>query len=180
VTFAETGIDAQTGCRVFRVGKYLTGERFFLTYGDGVSDVNLTRLLDFHERHGRTATVTAVRPPGRFGEIELAGPRVTEFNEKPNVSRGRINGGFFVCERDFLGRLRDDPTLVLEQEPLINLARDGELMAYPHDGFWQPMDTARDHRYLNDLWNTGEAPWNTWDRAAEFDADLLEMPLKSR
>lgn len=180
VTLAETGVDAQTGCRVFRAGKYLTGDRFFLTYGDGVADVNLTRLLDFHEQHGRTATVTAVRPPGRFGEIELSGAEVTEFNEKPNVSRGRINGGFFVFERRFLSRLRDDATLVLEQEPLINLARDGELMAYPHDGFWQPMDTARDHRYLNDLWNSGEAPWNTWDAATESDEELLELPLKSR
>src|SRR5262249_52645199 len=113
VTLAETGLDAQTGCRVHRAGKYLTGERFFLTYGDGVADVDLTELLAFHERHRRMVTVTAVRPPGRFGEIEPAGERVIEFNEKPVVSRGRINGGFFVCERSFLARLGDDPALVL-------------------------------------------------------------------
>jgi glucose-1-phosphate cytidylyltransferase len=162
ITFAETGLDAQTGCRIKRIEKYLTGDRFLLTYGDGVSDIDITALLAFHQGHGRTATVTAVRPPGRFGEIELDDRQVTEFNEKPVVSRGRINGGFFVFERRFLDRLRDDPQLVLEQEPLIRLARDNELMAFPHDGFWQPMDTSRDYRYLNDLWDSGKAPWKTW------------------
>ena len=175
VTLAETGIDSQTGCRVFRAAKYLSGERFFLTYGDGVSDVDLTQLLDFHVSHGRTVTVTAVRPPSRFGEIELFGEQVVEFNEKPVVSRGRINGGFFVCERHFLERLRDDPSLVLEQEPLIQLARDGELMAFPHDGFWQPMDTSRDHRYLNELWANGKAPWNTWHGVDDKRAPELAL-----
>jgi glucose-1-phosphate cytidylyltransferase len=164
VTLAETGEDAQTGCRLKRVERYLDGDDFLLTYGDGVGDVDVAALLAFHRSHGRLGTVTAVRPPGRFGEIELDGRRVAEFNEKPTVSRGRINGGFFAFRRGFLGRLTADPALVLEQEPLIRLARDGELMAFEHDGFWQPMDTARDHRLLNDLWATGRAPWAVWER----------------
>jgi glucose-1-phosphate cytidylyltransferase len=167
VTLAETGLDAQTGCRIWRASKYLTGDRFMVTYGDGVADVDFDKLLDFHLSHGRTATVTAVHPPSRFGEIEVNGRQVVEFNEKPNVSRGRINGGFFVFERRFLDRLNDDRTLVLEKEPLMQLARDGELMAFPHHGFWHPMDTSRDYRYLNDLWESGEAPWKTWDARAE-------------
>jgi glucose-1-phosphate cytidylyltransferase len=162
VTLAETGYDAQTGCRVKRIEKYLTGERFLLTYGDGVADVDVQALIRFHQSHGRLATVTAVRPPGRFGEIDLDGGRVVSFNEKPTVSRGRINGGFMILQRAVLDRLRDDPALVLEQEPLMQLARDGELMAYEHDGFWHPMDTSRDYRILNDLWNTGHAPWRIW------------------
>jgi glucose-1-phosphate cytidylyltransferase len=163
VTLAETGVDAMTGCRVKRVEKYLTGDTFLLTYGDGVADVDLAALLAFHRSHGKTATVTAVRPPSRFGEIELEGARVAEFNEKPVTARGWINGGFFVFQRRFLDRLRDDPALVLEQGPLKQLAADGELMAYRHDGFWQPMDSSRDFRHLNDLWDQGAAPWKTWD-----------------
>lgn len=160
ITFAETGPDAMTGCRVKRVERYVgDDEHFLLTYGDGVGDVDLTALLEFHKSHDRIGTVTAVRPPGRFGEIELSAGRVIEFNEKPSVSRGRINGGFFVFRREFFDRLTDDPSLVLEQDPLIQLARDGELMAFPHDGFWQPMDTPRDHKYLNELWNAGNPPW---------------------
>jgi glucose-1-phosphate cytidylyltransferase len=160
VTFAETGAEAMTGCRVKRVEKYVgDDDHFMLTYGDGVGDVDISALIDFHMSHGRLGTVTAVRPPGRFGEIELSQGRVTEFNEKPNASRGRINGGFFVFRREFLERLPDDPSLVLEQAPLIDLARDGELMAFPHDGFWQPMDTPRDHKFLNELWDAGNAPW---------------------
>jgi glucose-1-phosphate cytidylyltransferase len=190
VTLAETGDDAQTGCRLKRVEKYLDGDEFLLTYGDGVGDVDVTSLIEFHREHGRIGTVTAVRPPGRFGEIETTDGRVTEFNEKPHVSRGRINGGFFVFRRDFLDRLDDDPRLVLEQEPLIRLARDGELMAFPHDGFWQPMDTARDHQTLNDLWARDAAPWKTWDRpvelvpvgagAVEATAAKPKRPRKSR
>lgn len=166
ITLAETGAEAMTGCRVKRIEQYIgNDEHFMLTYGDGVADVDLTALVEFHCSHGKLGTVTAVHPPGRFGEIELDDGLVTEFNEKPNVSRGRINGGFFVFRRAFLDRLVDDPTLVLEQDPLIQLARDGELMAFEHDGFWQPMDTPRDHRVLNDLWER-DAPWRTWDREA--------------
>jgi glucose-1-phosphate cytidylyltransferase len=180
VTLAETGADAMTGCRVKRVEKYIDGDDFLLTYGDGVADVDLDRLIEFHRSHGRVGTVTAVRPPGRFGEIEVESGQVVEFNEKPVVSRGRINGGFFAFRREFFDRLRDDPDLVLEQEPLIQLARDGELMAYEHDGFWHPMDTARDHRYLNDLWAGGEAPWLGEPVAVGAGRAEPSLPRKSR
>lgn len=162
ITFAETGTDAMTGCRVKRIESYITGDTFLLTYGDGLADLNIRRLVKFHLAHGRIGTVTAVQPPGRFGEIELAGNQVLEFNEKPLLTRGRINGGFFVFQRRLFDRLQDDPSLVFEQEPLMQLARDGELHAFLHDGFWQPMDNSREFRYLNDLWAQGKAPWNTW------------------
>jgi glucose-1-phosphate cytidylyltransferase len=162
LTLAETGADAMTGCRVKRIEKYITGDTFLLTYGDGVADVNIRKLVAFHKSHGKIGTVTAVQPPGRFGEIELNGAQVIEFNEKPLLSRGRVNGGFFVFQRRLFDRLDDDPGLVFEQAPLMHLAREGELMAYGHDGFWHPMDNSRDYRYLNDLWAAGQAPWNCW------------------
>jgi glucose-1-phosphate cytidylyltransferase len=166
VTLVETGLEAMTGARLKRAGRYLEGEDFLLTYGDGLADVDLPALVGFHRGHGRLGTVTAVRPPGRFGEIELDGRRVSEFSEKPLLSRGRINGGFMAFRRAFLERLPEGEDVVLEQEPLMRLARDGELMAFPHDGFWQCMDSARDHKYLNDLWAAGRAAWKTWDRPA--------------
>jgi glucose-1-phosphate cytidylyltransferase len=162
VTLAETGLKSMTGCRVKRVEKYLTGDHFLLTYGDGVADVDLHALLAFHQRHGKLGTLTAVQQPGRFGEVELDGPRVVEFTEKPPVSRGRINGGFYVFRRRFLDRLPDDPNLVLEGGPLAELAQAGELMAYLHDGFWQCMDSSRDCKHLNDLWAQDKAAWKTW------------------
>lgn len=135
-----------------------------LTYADGVSDVDLAALLRFHEKHGKIGTVTAVQPPGRFGELEIDDDQtVHEFAEKPALSKGFISGGFFVFERRFLARLANDPTLVLEQAPLMRLARDGELAAFRHDGFWHPMDGSRDHKYLNDLWSRNQAPWKTWE-----------------
>jgi glucose-1-phosphate cytidylyltransferase len=163
VLLAETGLDSMTGCRIKRIEPYIKGDTFLLTYGDGVADVDLRGLVDFHLEHGKLGTVTAVRPPGRFGEMELAGQQVAQFNEKPYVSPGWINGGFFVFQRALFDRLRNDPTLVFEQAPLMDLARDGELMAYQHTGFWHPMDSSRDYRHLNDLWAQGRAPWNTWD-----------------
>jgi glucose-1-phosphate cytidylyltransferase len=166
VTLAETGLDAMTGCRLKRVEKYITADTFMLTYGDGVADVNLPKLVEFHEGHGKLGTVTAVQPPGRFGELELEGRRVTEFSEKPLLARGRINGGFFVFQRGIFDRLRDDPGLVFENGPLVQLAHDGELMAFPHDGFWHPMDSSRDYKFLNELWAADRAPWNTWDEPA--------------
>jgi glucose-1-phosphate cytidylyltransferase len=162
VTLAETGLEAMTGCRVKRIERYITGDSFMLTYGDGVADVDVGRLLAFHRAHGKIGTVTTVQPPGRFGEIEVDGTQVVEFMEKPQLSRGRINGGFFVFQRDFFDRLRDDPGLVLEGEPLVDLARDGELMAFHHTSFWHPMDSSRDYNLLNGLWNQGQAPWATW------------------
>jgi len=167
VTFVETGEHAQTGARVARASRYVVGETFCLTYGDGVGNVDLGALLAFHRAHGKLATVTGVRPPGRFGELEVDGSgRATQFNEKPQVQAGLINGGFFVFQRAFLDRFLDDGTggadMVLEQEPLQRLARSGELMVYVHEGFWQPMDTSREHTRLNELWNTGRAPWKVW------------------
>jgi len=163
VTLAETGLDAMTGCRMKRIERYITGDDFMLTYGDGVADINIRQLVDLHRGHGKIGTVTAVRPPGRFGEIDLDGNQVVEFNEKPLLTRGRISGGFFVFQRRMFDRLQDDVGLVLEQAPLMQLARDGQLMAHLHNGFWQPMDNSRDYKYLNELWETGRAPWNCWE-----------------
>lgn len=165
VTMVETGADAMTGARLKKVGRYLTGNNFLLTYGDGVADVNVPELVAFHQSHGKIATVTAVCPPGRFGEIELDGQQVTEFSEKPLLSRGRINGGFMAFHRRFLDRLPDGDDVVLENEPLMQLARDNELMAHLHDGFWQCMDSSRDYKFLNDLWASGKAAWRTWEPA---------------
>jgi glucose-1-phosphate cytidylyltransferase len=159
VTLAETGLDTQTGGRVKRIQKYLEGDHFMLTYGDGVADVNLHALVDFHISHGRMGTVTAVHPPGRFGELDLDGTRVVEFQEKPLVTQGMISGGFFVLNRRFVEQLPQRDDLVLECEPLIKLASQGELSAYVHDGFWHCMDNSRDYQHLNALWARGAAPW---------------------
>jgi len=164
VTLADTGLATMTGARVKRIEKYVGDDaNFLLTYGDGVADVNLSALVAFHESHGKIMTVTGVRPPGRFGELEHDGDgRVVEFNEKPQATGGRISGGFLVCRRDIFGYLDDREDLVFEQGPMRQLVADGEMMVYGHDGFWQCMDTARDHRLLSDLWQSGNAPWKTW------------------
>jgi len=164
VTLAETGETAMTGARLRRVRRYLDGGPFCLTYGDGVGDIDLGALLRFHRSHGKIATVTAVRPPGRFGELQVEGRRVTSYTEKPQITEGVINGGFFVFEREFAERYLDDrDDLVLEKEPLQRLAADGELMVWQHEGFWQPMDTYREWKLLEDLWSKGEAPWKIWE-----------------
>lgn len=165
VTLAETGEATQTGARVRNIRRYVEhDDLFLLTYGDGVADVDVTKLVAFHRAHGRVATVTAVHPPGRFGEMSIgSGGVVGEFNEKPQTTLGFINGGFFVLDaKRIWDYLPDDPKLILEQEPLRALARDGELVAYEHHGFWQPMDTFREYTLLNDLWAAGRAPWKTW------------------
>ncbi len=164
ITCADTGLKAMTGARVRSIRKYLGDEKeFFLTYGDGVGDVDLDRLLAFHRSHGRIMTVTGVRPPGRFGEIMCeSGGKVTEFNEKPQASGGRISGGFFVCRRELFDYLPDGDDLVFEVEPMRALVRAGQMMVYEHDGFWQPMDTARDFQLLNGLVAQGKAPWIRW------------------
>ena len=165
VTLAETGLTSMTGARVVQMKKYLAGdENFFLTYGDGVGDVDLARLLAFHKAHGRVLTVTGVHPPGRFGELEYGSDRrVTGFNEKPQVTGGRISAGFFVCRRELFQYLDpEDDTLVLEQAPMRRLVQDGQLMVYEHEGFWHPMDTYRDYKFLNELFDKGEAPWRRW------------------
>lgn len=164
ITMAETGEMAMTGARVRRVRRYLDDKTFCLTYGDGLGDVNIKDLIRFHRSHGKLGTVTAVRPPGRFGELELDADRVSGFAEKPQVTEGFINGGFFVFEREFVERYLDDrEDLYLEREPLQQMAADGELMVYRHDGFWQPMDTYREWKLLQDLWDGGNAPWKLWE-----------------
>jgi glucose-1-phosphate cytidylyltransferase len=170
VVLAETGEETMTGGRVKLIERYITGSHFLLTYGDGLADLDLRSLLAFHRQQGKIGTVTAVQPPGRFGEIELKGNSVAEFNEKPLLSRGRISGGFFVFQRRFLERLSNAPDLILEKEPLIHLARDGELAAHTHDGFWHCMDSSRDYQFLNELWTRGTAPWKTWEEASPLRA----------
>jgi glucose-1-phosphate cytidylyltransferase len=164
VTLAETGEETMTGGRVAAIRRYVEDEDLFLlTYGDGVADIDVTRSIAFHRAHGKVATVTAVRPPGRFGEMRIEDGDITEFNEKPQTTEGFINGGFFVLDAkrvwDYLGT---NPRTILEREPLQRLARDRQLVAFPHTGFWQPMDTAREYQLLNELWATGKAPWKTW------------------
>lgn len=160
VTMIDTGVDTLTGGRLKRVADYL-GDSFFLTYGDGVADIDIGALAAFHRAHGREATVTSVVPPGRYGALALEGERVTSFIEKPAGDNGRINGGFFVLQRSVLDRIAGDAT-PFEGEPLAGLARDGQLIAYPHDGFWRPMDTLRDKNQLEELWQAGAAPWKVW------------------
>jgi glucose-1-phosphate cytidylyltransferase len=164
VTLVETGETTQTGARVGKAGRYVTADTFCVTYGDGVGNVDITALLAFHRAHGRIGTITGVRPPGRFGELRAGQDgSVVEFNEKPQVTEGVINGGFFVFRREFLTRYlsgREDE--VLEQQPLQRLSQDGELMVRLHDGFWQPMDTYREFALLNEIWATGQAPWKVW------------------
>ncbi|MDZ4370675.1 MAG: glucose-1-phosphate cytidylyltransferase [Phenylobacterium sp.] len=159
VTLVETGEDTMTGGRLKRVAPYLNpGEPFHMTYGDGVSDVDLTALTAFHKGHGKAATITAVAPPGRFGALDIQDGRVDRFVEKPPGDQGLINGGFFVLEPSVIDRVDGDPT-IWEREPLEGLAADGQLMAWRHDGFWAAMDTLRDKNILEGLWASGEAPW---------------------
>lgn len=162
VDLVETGLATNTGGRVRRLGRYLPDERFCLTYGDGVSDVDLAAVVAFHRGHGRLATVTAIRPPSRFGGLVLDGDVVADFTEKPQIGEGWINGGFMVLEREVLDRIDGDATS-LEADVLEGLAADGELMAYRHEGFWQSMDTLRDVRTLQALWDSGAPPWRTWE-----------------
>jgi glucose-1-phosphate cytidylyltransferase len=162
ISLVDTGENTQTGGRLRRIGHLLAEEdAFCMTYGDGVANVDIGTLIDFHHRHGRAATVTAVSPPGRFGSLARDGSRVSAFVEKPNGDGGSINGGFFVLSPQVLTRIAGDDT-VWEEEPLRGLARDGELHAYEHHGFWQPMDTLRDRDRLERLWADGGAPWMNW------------------
>lgn len=160
VHLLDTGLDAQTGGRIAQVAEFLGREPFAVTYGDGVADVDLSALLDFHRRSGCLATMTAVRPPARFGNLNLAGDRVGRFEEKPQLGEGWINGGFFVLEPEAVDYIRRD--CMFEHEPLEKLAADGQLAAYRHEGFWQCMDTLRDVRLLESLWQADRAPWKVW------------------
>lgn len=161
VTLVDTGEGSMTGGRLKRVRGYLSDEPFCFTYGDGVADVDIRELVEFHRRHQRLATLTAVQPPGRFGALNLSGSRVTSFVEKPHGDGGWINGGFFVLNAGVIDYIEDDST-VWERAPMEGLARDSQLEAYFHRGFWQPMDTLRDKAHLEDLWASGRAPWKVW------------------
>ena len=165
ITLAETGLNAMTGARVKRIKKYIgADENFMLTYGDGVGDVDLNELMKFHLAHGKIATVTGVHPPGRFGELDYDAKtkKVEGFNEKPQVTGGRINGGFFIFRREIFNYLNDDENLVLENDPIRHLVSDGQLQIFEHDGFWQPMDTSREYSLLNDIYKNNKAPWAIW------------------
>ena len=160
VTLVDTGLDTMTGGRVSRIKKYIKDENFMLTYGDGLSDVNISKLIDFHKSNNKILTVSGVRPPGRFGEmVSDEKNNVVEFNEIPQTSSGRINGGYFVAKRELFKYLSDDENLVFEQEPIKSLVKDNQLAMYKHNGFWQPMDTSREYKLLNSLYESGKAPW---------------------
>lgn len=165
VNLCETGLSTKTGGRLLRLKPHLENETFMLTYGDGVSNVNLSALLDFHRQQGRIATVTAVRPPARFGGLLIEDGQVAEFTEKPAASEGWINGGFLVFEPEVFDYLESDECS-LESNAMERIAADGQLAAYCHDGFWQCMDTLRDKHLLERYWASGEAPWKTWDDEA--------------
>ncbi len=161
ITVVDTGMQTQTGGRVKRLAPFLGNQTFMMTYGDGVGDVDITSLLQFHKSRGKLATVTAVRPPARFGGLGLDGDRVVQFSEKPQIGEGWINGGFMVLEPKALDYIEGDDSL-FERGPLERLAADGELVAYRHEGFWQPMDTIREKQLLESLWQSGQAPWKVW------------------
>jgi glucose-1-phosphate cytidylyltransferase len=162
VTLVDTGLKSMTGARIRRIQKYVGDENFMLTYGDGVGNIDLKGLLEFHQEHGRILTVTGVRPPGRFGELVHSNGLITEFNEKPQATGGRISGGFFVVSPQIFNYLDDDEELVFEQKPMRKLVEDQQLMVFEHNGFWQPMDTSREYQLLNSLYGKGEAPWVNW------------------
>ena len=162
VDLVDTGQKTQTGGRIKRLKRYVGGKTFMLTWGDGVADIDLKSLLKFHKAHGKLATLTAVRPPARYGHLELDGDRVSVFSEKPQATEGWINGAFFVLEPEVFEYIDGDLTQ-WEKEPLENLARDGQLMAYKHRSFWQCMDTLREKYILQRYWDTGNPPWKIWD-----------------
>ena len=162
VTLVDTGDNSMTGGRLIRVAEHVKNEDVFcLTYGDGVSDVNISELVAFHKKHGKDATLTATFPPGIFGALDIQDDRIKQFTEKPKGDGALINGGFFVLSPKVLERISGDDC-IWEQEPLKGLASDGNLMAFPHEGFWQPMDTLRDKKQLEELWESNKAPWKTW------------------
>jgi len=161
VTLAETGEKTQTGSRVKKIEKYID-DLFMLTYGDGVCNVDIKKLFEYHKSHGKIGTMTGVHPSSRFGEFSTRDNQVLEFNEKPQTKEGLINGGYFVFNREFFNYLSEDDNCILEKEPLENLALDEELMVYPHDGFWQCVDTYRELEILNNLWRSKNPPWKAW------------------
>ncbi len=164
VTVVDTGLETMTGGRLKRVAPYLENDAdFCFTYGDGVSDIDIAQSIEFHKEHGKLATVTAVQPPGRFGMINFEGTRVSSFTEKPSGDGTFINGGFFVLKTGVLKYLKGDST-IWEREPMETIAKDGQMQAFTHKGFWQPMDTLRDKNHLEELWSANKAPWRTWTK----------------
>ena len=161
IRLIDTGIDTETGGRIKRLASHVGRETFMMTYGDGVADIDVDELLAFHRAHGKLATVTAVRPPARFGGLTFEGDAVVDFAEKPQIGEGWINGGFFVLEPRVFDYI-DGDDVIFEREPMERLAKDGELIGFRHDAFWQPMDTLREVRLLRRLWNEGNAPWKMW------------------
>jgi glucose-1-phosphate cytidylyltransferase len=162
VTLVDTGDETMTGGRLKRIADYIKNETAFcFTYGDGLADVDITKQLDFHRRHGKLATITAVQPPGRYGALNIAGDTVLSFIEKPLGDSGWINGGYFILSPDCINLITEE-SMPWEAEPLASLAAQGELVAFEHNGFWQPMDTLRDKNHLEDLWQKGNAPWKIW------------------
>jgi len=162
VTLADTGEEAQTGARIKRIERYIDAGLFMVTYGDGVADINIKELFKFHQSHGRIGTITGVHPSSRFGELGVKNNQVVKFHEKPQVTEGLINGGFFVFKKEFFKYLWPDNNCYLEREPLEKLSKDGELMVYTHEGFWQCVDTYRELELLNNLWQSNNAPWKAW------------------
>jgi glucose-1-phosphate cytidylyltransferase len=164
VTLAETGLKAGTGARLHRVREYVDADTFMFTYGDGIGEVDIAKLLEFHRSHGKIGTVTGVHPTSRYGEMRVDGSTVAEFNEKPTRPEGFVSGGFFVLQREFFDYLTDEEDLLFEQAPLQNLARDGQLAVFPHEGFWMGMDTFREYTELNKMWDSDQAPWRVWQK----------------
>ena len=158
ISLIDTGLHNMTGSRISQISE-LVDDDFMLTYGDAVSDINLSELNKFHQNHNKIVTVTGVRPPGRFGELQIEGNLVKSFNEKPQVSSGRVSGGYFVAKKKIFEYLDNDPDLVFETKPLNEIVKDNQLMMFKHDGFWQPMDTSRDHRLLNDMYFKKDIKW---------------------
>jgi len=161
ITLIDTGKDSLTGGRIKRIKEYVKDETFCLTYGDGLSDINIGELVKFHQKHGKLATVTAIKPPGRWGVLNIDNHKVESFSEKVSSDHSMINGGFFVLNPKVIDYIDGDLS-IWERAPMENLAKDGQLMAYEHEGFWQPMDTLREKTLLEDLWKEGKAPWKKW------------------
>jgi len=163
ITLADTGEESQTGARVKKIEKYVDGDLFMLTYGDGVANIDIKKLVKYHKSHGKIGTMTGVHPSSRFGELKIKNNKITVFNEKPQVKEGLINGGFFVFNKKFFKYLKEDDSCFLEKEPLETLATDGELIVYQHEGFWQCVDTYRELEILNNMWKSSIRPWKVWE-----------------
>lgn len=163
VTLLDTGINTMTGARIKKAQKFIGDKPFMLTYGDGVSDINIKELVEFHKSHGKTMTMSSAQPDSRFGALNIEDDnKVTSFQEKLKGEGGWINAGFFVCEAKIFDYLTEDEDLIFEQEPVQNLAKDGELFTFKHNGFWKPMDTLRDKQLLQNMWESNKAPWKVW------------------